>query len=99
MPLLVVNPTGGHSGGGEGIGVAVFFIFFLVGFLLGFFEEVVVLEDFGDAVADYDATGLLVAVGLGLTFGVGVTPYAVEASNTAVINEVKINLIFILCSI
>jgi len=99
MPLLVVNPTGGHSGGGEGIGVAVFFIFFLVGFLLGFFEDVVVLEDFGDAVADFDATGLLVAVGLGLTFGVGVTPYAVEANNTAVINEVKINLIFILCSI
>ena len=48
----------------------------------------------GDAVADFDATGLLVAVGLGLTFGVGVTPYAVEANNAAVINEVKINLIF-----
>ena len=94
-----MNPTGGHSGGGDGIGVAVFFIFFLVGFLLGFFEDVVVLEDFVDAVADFDATGLLVAVGLGLTFGVGVTPYAVEASNTAVINEAKINLIFILCSI
>ena len=99
MPLLVVNPTGGHSGGGERIGVAVFFIFFLVGFLLGFFEDVVVPEDFGDAVAVFDATGLLVAVGLGLTFGVGVTPYAVEANNAAAINEVKINLIFTLCSI
>ena len=97
--MLVVNPTGGHSGGGEGIGVAVFFTFFLVGFLLGFFEGVVVLEDFGDAVAEFDTTGLVVEVGLGLTLGVGVTPYAVEASNMVAMNEVKINLVFILCSI
>ncbi|WP_223297936.1 hypothetical protein [Candidatus Nanopelagicus hibericus] len=94
IPLLAVKPTGGHSGKGDGIGVAVFFTFFLVGFLLGFFEGVVVWEVFGVAVADFVAAGLVVEVGLGLTFGEGVAPYADVIDTETEISMAIINFMF-----